>query len=485
MTSTYDFPCDENSIADVVLEKLLTTTSRKYFTRGSSKSLTAATAESPTEEKLTFDEVSLLLSQARNIFLSEPLFLKLKNSSSSSSKKWENYITGRFVGNFRELMRVFESVGGIFNIFYPGSRKRMIFLGDYVDRGPDSVQVFCLLCALKIKFPQNIFLLRGQHECADINRTHGFYDECKKKYHVKLWKRFFDLFNILPVRCLLVDEKVLCTPSGLTPHANNLLELELLLSEISDLGKVVAVYEKKGKDQQNECISNFGPYFSQVKQYLRLEKNDDDVDEIDLEKYDEKTKRKRIAEYERRCVLALTRGSEGENSSVVQNRVKMLTRSQILSRPFNVPEKGVITDLLWAAPDDEVEGWHKTRNNPSYTFGPDVVEKFIKNSTCSLEDDEFDTKNNHHDEQREKSSRIELIVRMSIVDPDDSFTHQKCVAPFAKGKMFSFLGPSFYREFFGNYGCVLKVWRDSTTSNDGLHAEPILIGPKAQVNKQN
>lgn len=114
-------------------------------------------------------EVRDLCMKSRELFLSQPMLLELEAPIN---------ICGDIHGQYADLLRWFE-LGG-----FPPHTK-YLFLGDYVSRGRHSIETICLLLAYKIKYPENFFMLRGNHECAAITRIHSFYDECKRRFRVR------------------------------------------------------------------------------------------------------------------------------------------------------------------------------------------------------------------------------------------------------------------------------------------------------------
>jgi len=214
---------------------------------------------------ITEDEIKLLCTRARDIFIQQPSLLELEAPIK---------ICGDIHGQYYDLLRLFEYGG-----FPPESN--YLFLGDYVDRGKQSLETISLLLAYKIKYPENFFILRGNHECASINRIYGFYDECKRRYSIKLWKIFTDCFNCLPVAAI-IDEKIFCMHGGLSPELLNMDQIRRIM------------------------------------------------------------------------------------------------------RPTDVPDTGLLCDLLWSDPEKEIIGWGENDRGVSFTFGEDIVGQFLNRHDLDL-----------------------------------------------------------------------------------------------------
>ncbi|CAI2187714.1 1855_t:CDS:2 [Funneliformis geosporum] len=153
-------------------------------------------------------EINAICHAAREVFLSQPTLIEL-----SSPVK----IVGDVHGQYSDLIRLFDMCG-----FPPSSN--YLFLGDYVDRGKQSLETILLLLCYKIKFPENFFLLRGNHECANVTRVYGFYDECKRRTNMKTWKTFIGVFNCLPIAAIVAN-KIFCVHGGLSPSLSSMDEI--------------------------------------------------------------------------------------------------------------------------------------------------------------------------------------------------------------------------------------------------------------------
>lgn len=92
---------------------------------------------------------------------------------------------------------------------------------DYVDRGSNSIEIVCLLFAYKIKYPDHVFLLRGNHESDAMNQLYGFADECTRRYSPFLYYQFAECFRYMPISAL-VGTRILCMHGGLSPQLTSL-----------------------------------------------------------------------------------------------------------------------------------------------------------------------------------------------------------------------------------------------------------------------
>lgn len=168
--------------------------------------------------------LSFICDYASHLLLKEPSVLELECPIK---------VCGDIHGQLNDLIRVLQTGGFDENSKY-------LFLGDYVDRGPNSLEVICLLFALKSRFPKNIYLLRGNHESPEMTESFGFADEIYTKIidedkAADVLEHFYSAFDCLPIAAV-ISGKIFCVHGGLSPNM-------ALISEINSIVRPIAIPE--------------------------------------------------------------------------------------------------------------------------------------------------------------------------------------------------------------------------------------------------
>ena len=163
-------------------------------------------------EYLKESEVKSLCMKAREI-LAEESNVQLISSPVT--------LCGDIHGQFYDLIELFM-VGG------ECPQTNYLFMGDFVDRGYYSVETFLLLLALKVRYPDRITLIRGNHESRQITQVYGFYDECLRKYgSVNVWRYCTEIFDYLALAAV-IDDRIFCVHGGLSPNLASLDHIRAL-----------------------------------------------------------------------------------------------------------------------------------------------------------------------------------------------------------------------------------------------------------------
>lgn len=154
-----------------------------------------------------------------------------------------------------------------------------VFLGDYVDRGYNSVETWQLLVLLKLKYPARVTLLRGNHESRQVSQVYGLYDEVLRKYgNPALWRDITDSFDYLPLAAVVGGE-IFCVHGGLSPDISHIDQIRQIdrIAELPNEGQCADLMWSDPEDSISDWATNprgagfvFGS--NPVKQFLHLNK---------------------------------------------------------------------------------------------------------------------------------------------------------------------------------------------------------------------
>ena len=192
------------------------------------------------KEVLNEPFVRFLCNHCQELMKQEPNIIELEGPIN---------VCGDIHGRLSDLLNILN-LGG------DPSKTKYLFLGDYVDRGKKSVEVISLLLALKIKYPNNVHLLRGNHETKSMSKDGGFAKEVKKKLDKTLLKSFNDLFNSLPLAAL-INKKILAVHGGIAPELKTLDDIKNIqrFHEVPDTG----LFSDILWTDPDPKVSEFGP----------------------------------------------------------------------------------------------------------------------------------------------------------------------------------------------------------------------------------
>ena len=128
---------------------------------------------------------------------------------------------GDIHGQFYDLLELLSTGGSI-------PDKKYLFLGDFVDRGYNSIETFLLILCFKVRYPDRVYMIWGNHESRQITQIYGFYDECRRKYeNSNVWRYCTDLFDFLPLTAL-IDNRIFAVHGGLSPNATKLADIKYI-----------------------------------------------------------------------------------------------------------------------------------------------------------------------------------------------------------------------------------------------------------------
>ncbi|KAG8422486.1 phosphoprotein phosphatase PP4 catalytic subunit [Metarhizium acridum] len=261
-------------------------------------------------------------------------------------------ICGDIHGQFHDLMELFRVGGDVPDTNY-------LFMGDFVDRGFYSLESFLLLLCLKVRYPDRMTLIRGNHESRQITTVYGFYDECLRKYgSANVWRYCCDVFDYLALGAI-----VLGASNTLSP-ASGPVDEETEIEVCDQNGSIMSRFPRQRQQSsrpsssQEQGANGSGPAGQTGPPGSGASGS--------------------------------SNGSVGNPAGAVlcvhgglSPLIDTVDKIRLIDRKQEVPHEGAMCDLLWSDPDD-IDGWGLSPRGAGFLFGADIVKVFNHRNDLSL-----------------------------------------------------------------------------------------------------
>ncbi|KAG9234608.1 Metallo-dependent phosphatase-like protein [Amylocarpus encephaloides] len=269
-------------------------------------------------------------------------------------------ICGDIHGQFHDLMELFRVGGDVPDTNY-------LFMGDFVDRGFYSLESFLLLLCLKVRYPDRMTLIRGNHESRQITTVYGFYDECLRKYgSANVWRYCCEVFDYLALGAIVLGASTALEPRS-APYDRRRSTQELDDSEVE-----IEVVERDGS------INN---------RYPRAKPG---VVATPPQESPAKSSPTAKTGPPGSAASGWSRGTPTSTSGAVlcvhgglSPLIDGIDKIRLLDRKQEVPHEGAMCDLLWSDPD-EIDGWGLSPRGAGFLFGANIVKVFNHSNNLSM-----------------------------------------------------------------------------------------------------